>query len=112
MDSDLFEHDLTDYPLKGGHAKTKCAKCHKKKDKYRDAPSGCIKCHKNDDVHEDRLGNKCADCHSESSWRKPRFDHDKTKFKLKGEHKRGLLQPVPPQRPLQEDPEGLLHEDR
>lgn len=88
MDSDLFDHAATDFPLKGGHAKTRCAKCHKPKAKYRDAPATCIKCHKDDDTHRERLGSKCAECHSERSWKKPRFDHDKTKFKLKGEHKK------------------------
>lgn len=88
IDTELFDHSKTDFVLKGAHARTKCTECHKPKKKYRAAESKCVKCHKEDDVHKERLGAKCADCHSEKTWKKPRFEHDKTKFKLKGEHKK------------------------
>lgn len=86
LDKELFDHDVTDYKLKGGHLGVKCAKCHKPGKKYTEAPSSCIGCHRENDVHKKRLGEKCADCHDEREWRKARFDHEKTKFKLKGKH--------------------------
>lgn len=87
LDKELFKHSVTDFPLKGGHLKVRCEKCHKAKAKWRDAPTRCIKCHKDDDAHKGRLGKKCEDCHKEQSWKKSRYDHSKTKFPLKGKHR-------------------------
>jgi hypothetical protein len=83
-----FDHDLTDYPLAGAHAdaKVKCQHCHKPNLKYRDAPSQCSACHKDDDVHKGKLGQKCVNCHVDSTWKKVRFDHSRTKFPLEGRH--------------------------
>ena len=86
MDSELFDHAVTDYELKGAHARVKCALCHKSGKKYRDAPSGCIDCHEEDDTHRGDLGKKCKECHDERSWRKASFDHDDTDFPLKDKH--------------------------
>lgn len=86
LDREIFNHESTDFPLKGGHASVRCADCHEKGKKWREAPVRCIKCHKEDDVHKENLGTKCADCHSERSWRKFSFDHGKTDFALKGKH--------------------------
>lgn len=84
---DTFDHKLTDYPLKGGHQIIACVDCHKPEDKYRDAGSLCLSCHRNEDVHKERLGKKCGNCHAETRWKHSRYDHDKTKFKLKDGHK-------------------------
>ncbi len=83
-----FDHQLTDYPLRGAHAdvKVKCASCHNPNRKYRDAPSACYACHKDDDAHKGKLGQKCVSCHSEDTWKKARFDHSRTKFPLDGKH--------------------------
>ncbi len=88
FDSEVFDHDNTDFLLKDGHAKIRCAACHEKKDKYREAKPKCIDCHKDDDTHQGRLGKNCKDCHSEKTWSKARYDHDETDFPLKGEHKK------------------------
>jgi len=84
-----FDHQLTDFPLKGGHAnakKVECKACHKSKIKYRDAPSDCYSCHKKDDKHKGKVGSSCADCHTDRSWKEIRFDHDKTRYKLRNKH--------------------------
>jgi hypothetical protein len=86
LDPEVFDHSLTDLPLKGRHARVRCAECHKPKKKYREAPKKCIDCHKEDDRHKGELGKDCAKCHKESVWTKSKFDHDKTDFKLKGKH--------------------------
>ena len=88
LDKFGFNHKYTDYLLKGEHQKISCDSCHFKDKKYRDAPAICFDCHKKDDVHQNRMGKKCHDCHSESGWKKAKFDHDKTKYKLKGKHKK------------------------
>ena len=88
LDKEVFKHDETDFPLKGGHGKVACGKCHEEKKKYRESPTSCFKCHKEDDVHKEKLGKKCGDCHSPRDWRKTDFDHDDTDFALKGKHRK------------------------
>ena len=83
-----FNHDQTDFRLKGDHIKAQCSQCHKKDKKYAETPSRCISCHKKDDVHKGKQGKKCQNCHSPASWKKSAFDHDKTDFKLRGRHKK------------------------
>ncbi len=82
-----FDHDKTDFPLLGKHADAKCDACHKSQ-LFKEAPKQCIGCHKKEDKHEGTLGEKCGDCHGERDWKttKGRFDHDKTKFKLRNAH--------------------------
>jgi hypothetical protein len=86
LDPQTFDHGRTDYPLKGAHLRVPCGSCHKADKAYREAPSPCVECHRDHDPHKGRLGDKCADCHSETGWRDARFDHDKTKFPLADAH--------------------------
>ena len=89
MDDNKFDHDKTDYPLKDTHAdkgKVKCKDCHEPKKKYSEAPSDCNACHKKDDKHKGELGTDCETCHKETKWEEAKFDHDKTKYKLRGKH--------------------------
>ncbi|HSA60757.1 MAG TPA: hypothetical protein VLE03_00835 [Nitrospiraceae bacterium] len=84
-----FEHERTDFPLRGAHAnakKVECKACHKPKIKYREAPSECYSCHKKDDKHKGKVGSACADCHSDRNWKDIRFDHDTTRYKLRNKH--------------------------
>jgi hypothetical protein len=84
---DQFDHDKTDYPLKGAHIKTACGACHVADKPYRKTQSTCYQCHRKQDVHKEKFGKKCEDCHSEERWNKTRFDHDKTDYKLTGKHR-------------------------
>jgi hypothetical protein len=86
LDKEVFDHAQTDFALKGGHVAIKCSSCHVAGKKYREAPGECIDCHKKDDKHKGRLGEQCLDCHRVSSWRDSRYDHNKTRFPLKGKH--------------------------
>lgn len=88
FDHAKFDHRLTDFELKGGHAapKVKCESCHKAGKKFREAPQVCYSCHQKDDKHKGGLGQDCAKCHVEKDWKTTEFDHDKTKFKLRGKH--------------------------
>jgi nitrate/TMAO reductase-like tetraheme cytochrome c subunit len=91
-----FNHQTTKFPLKGKHAEVTCAKCHpmeKKNDKDFQRFSGlefanCVACHK--DVHDNKFGNDCRKCHSETSFHQisglNTFEHNKTDFPLKGKH--------------------------
>ncbi len=80
-----FDHDTTDFPLRGVHAETTCLGCHESQ--LFDAPGAqCIDCHRVDDVHKGRNGTACADCHGVESW-ETRFDHEaETGFALLGAH--------------------------
>jgi Cytochrome c7 and related cytochrome c len=88
FDPGTFNHNFTDFELKGGHVQAQCEGCHTPKKKYRDAPSACIGCHKKEDPHKGELGEDCAKCHNVDGWTKQKvFDHSKTKFPLEGAHK-------------------------
>ncbi|MDH5410085.1 MAG: cytochrome C [Alphaproteobacteria bacterium] len=87
LDRETFDHGATDFPLKGAHKGEVCKSCHAPETKFNKAPATCIACHKTDDRHKGRLGDKCANCHTETNWREARFDHDRaTKFPLVGRH--------------------------
>jgi len=81
-----FDHDKTDFPLRGKHVNVECKACHKN-EIYKDTPKDCWSCHKKDDKHKDRYGHKCEDCHVEKSWKTITFDHNRdTKYMLLGKH--------------------------
>jgi hypothetical protein len=49
---------------------------------------GCVTCHA--DPHRGRLGAACTDCHATADWHtinKGKFDHDRTKYPLRGRHR-------------------------
>lgn len=98
LDTATFNHNLTDFRLKGKHRVIECKSCHKKDKPYREAKSGCNSCHKEDNPHKKAKAKKdtfkkCLSCHQEKSWHNIKFDHDKkTKFKLTGSHSEALCQ--------------------
>lgn len=101
-----FDHDKTDFPLRGAHRKVACAACHLTPD-HSAAPTKCIGCHAADDVHKGRFGNECEKCHNEVRWDGVNFDHNRdTDFPLRGSHVKvecvvchtdGLSAPLPTQ---------------
>ena len=81
-----FDHDKTDFPLKGKHRKTACNSCHPR-EQYKKVTKICYDCHRLDDEHNNHYGHKCQDCHSAKDWKKTHFNHDKdTKYRLTGKH--------------------------
>ena len=98
-----FNHELTGWPLKGKHAATDCADCHKARDKqglkkYMGNDRLCGACHNKDQPHKFERKDMfaCERCHGESVWKpaKPasqmRFDHDDRKdaaMPILGSHK-------------------------
>lgn len=81
-----FDHGKTRFPLEGAHQKVACAVCHVG-ERYKDLPRQCIDCHRIHDRHQGRYGDKCERCHNSKEWKGVKFDHDKTKFPLRGGHK-------------------------
>jgi hypothetical protein len=80
-----FDHDATKFPLKGAHRSVDCAACHAG-ERYSNVATGCVECHRLQDVHLGRYGPKCQDCHDQAKWATARFDHDRTRFPLRGGH--------------------------
>ena len=97
-----FDHNRTDYPLTGRHAKVECDKCHKTaglklpvNDKgvpqplYKPIPhKECSACHA--DPHKGQLGPACARCHATDDWKRvdaQAFNHDQTRYPLRGKHR-------------------------
>ena len=80
-----FDHNKSDFPLLGSHAKVACADCHKST-MFKEAPQQCIGCHRKDDKHKGSLGEQCQTCHDASKWARTTFDHAKTRFPLLGKH--------------------------
>jgi hypothetical protein len=88
FDPQTFNHAFSDFELKGKHKQAPCEGCHAPQKKFREASTTCIACHRKDEPHKGELGEKCATCHTEDSWKKTApFDHAKTKFPLEGAHK-------------------------
>jgi hypothetical protein len=80
-----FNHNQTRFPLTGQHTKTRCAQCHTN-GKLRGLPQTCNGCHT--DPHKGRLGTSCDRCHTTASFTSvASFDHDKTRFPLRGAHR-------------------------
>jgi len=103
-----FDHGRARYALTGRHVEVACAKCHPPLDPAAagatPAPAAapgagprlrlsglrfasCADCHR--DPHEGRLGADCARCHDTAGWRavaQARFDHDRTRYPLRGRH--------------------------
>lgn len=91
-DEEDFDHSLTGFELRGQHRTTKCRECHDGKNRrgnptYIGLDPACGACHQ--DKHQGRLGFDCESCHQEESWKTvdlEDFDHDLSRFPLKGRH--------------------------
>jgi hypothetical protein len=79
-----FDHDKTRFPLKGAHKSLACGLCHPNKKWKGLSSSRCSDCHA--DPHQPSMGQDCRACHSENSWKTSRFNHDQTRFPLRGKH--------------------------
>jgi hypothetical protein len=79
-----FNHDLTLFPLEGGHLDAECLECHRL-DRFLDIRSACISCHALADVHAGDMP-ECESCHASSSWGEIFFDHQLSDFPLTGAH--------------------------
>ena len=96
-----FDHDKTSYPLTAAHASVKCAACHESPrlqlaSDARGAPipryrplehQQCSACHA--DPHNGKLGAGCDRCHTTASFHtvnRASFDHDRTRYPLRGRH--------------------------
>ena len=91
-----FNHNVTDFTLKGKHQTIDCFACHENirdpklifQDQTGIAENDCISCH--EDVHNNKFGTNCAECHNETSFSSMNdmslFNHDLTDYPLEGKH--------------------------
>jgi hypothetical protein len=90
-----FDHNKTDFELRGKHKSVSCSDCHFKVENekivehiFANLNSNCTQCHK--DVHYGQFikadKELCSNCHTSNSWDPELFDHNKTKFALDGKH--------------------------
>ena len=96
-----FDHARSAFPLTGEHAKVECAKCHATAavatardakgepiPQWKPLPHGdCVSCHK--DPHSGRFPGACSKCHVTAGWHqigKQNFNHDLTRYPLRGKH--------------------------
>jgi len=88
LDRRTFNHNFTDYPLTGGHARAACAGCHGPGNQYRKVARTCAACHSRVDPHRGQMSRDCQSCHDVSGWKQllP-FDHGQTGFALTGAHR-------------------------
>ncbi len=92
---DIERHNgESDYQLTGGHLAVPCVECHPapargaEASQFRVASAECESCHTEDDPHGTQFaGAACRECHDASSFREPRFDHDRARYQLDGAHR-------------------------
>jgi hypothetical protein len=97
FEAEHFNHHLTGYELLGAHMKKICKDCHKpefitdqkiknkKYNSYLGLNTDCLACHT--DYHQNTLSRNCTDCHDFERFKPAtKFDHNRTKFQLKGKH--------------------------
>lgn len=92
-----FEHRMTGWPLLGAHRFESCEECHTRKSKktglsvFLGLRGECTTCHDNPHKFRDMALTDCTVCHNFKNRRVAnlgvtKFDHDQTKFKVKGQH--------------------------
>lgn len=91
-----FDHNSTDWPLTGKHTEISCRECHFEistnneiiSQNFATLDTQCASCH--NDVHDGSFATNgvtnCATCHVTSSWLPENFNHDDTRFPLRGRH--------------------------
>jgi hypothetical protein len=60
-----FDHNKTNYPLRGMHEKVQCVQCHARP-VFTDVGKNCADCHA--DIHRRQMGSNCAQCHTVQGW--------------------------------------------
>lgn len=88
----IENHNKIKYKLAGSHLSVPCISCHYKNKiwSFKKIGDRCIDCHSN--IHKNEISekflekNNCEGCHIVDNWKLIKFDHNKTRFVLKGKH--------------------------
>lgn len=96
LDKTKFDHKDAGFVVEGKHKGKQCVDCHKaenikdpairkKKMTFLGLSTECLSCHK--DYHQGTLPTNCINCHSFDSFKTTqKFNHQITKFPLRGKH--------------------------
>jgi len=86
-DTDIFDHNLTGFPLTGAHAGQVCDACHSAG--YNNTPTDCFACHEDDyngATNPDHPGagfpTDCVTCHNTIDWGQTTWNHDSQYFPI------------------------------
>jgi hypothetical protein len=90
-----FDHTKTEFSITGAHIKESCRSCHFKtystgtfQQTFSGLSKNCSDCHA--DKHHNQFEmngvTDCSKCHATENWKAPKFDHNKTAFRLDGKH--------------------------
>jgi predicted CXXCH cytochrome family protein len=90
-----FDHSKTKFTIEGAHARQTCVTCHYPNDraglrvqKFAELTGNCSDCHNDSHAGQFDINGKtdCTKCHGFDDWKKSRFDHNSSRFKLEGAH--------------------------
>ncbi len=90
-----FDHNRTEFILKGKHAEIDCRDCHIKETfsgkfvhLFKSVKTNCEFCHEDNHAGQFKKGefSECAQCHTFKNWKPENFDHNNSRFKLEGAH--------------------------
>lgn len=84
---DTFNHNDTNFPLRGAHSNIDCLQCHA--NGFEGTPTDCFSCHESDYVNannpdhvQSQFSTDCTLCHTDVAWRPATFDHDGMYFPI------------------------------
>jgi hypothetical protein len=87
-----FDHNRTEFPLRGAHESVACDQCHKN-GSFRGASLQCFNCHQkeysattNPNHVLNQFSHECLSCHTNIVWKPSIFNHGSTSFPLAGAH--------------------------
>lgn len=72
-DNATFDHNLTTFPLNGGHAGVDCNRCHGN-GSFKGLSTACVTCHQDPAFHAGAFGAACESCHSINAWSPAQFN--------------------------------------
>jgi predicted CXXCH cytochrome family protein len=90
-----FDHEKTGFKLEGAHSKERCGACHYRKNeqgehiqKFSELTNNCSQCHKDSHAGQFEENGKtdCTQCHGFVDWKDSKYDHNRSRFKLDGQH--------------------------
>ena len=92
-----FDHELTEFELKGAHKEQDCRACHFSSNdvgeviqNFSSFTDHCTDCHP--DIHYQQFDQDgvtdCVQCHGVDQWEIPDFDHSKSLYPLDGAHEK------------------------
>ncbi|MEW5829005.1 MAG: cytochrome c3 family protein [Chloroflexota bacterium] len=68
-----FDHDRSNFPLTGAHARVECEECHVN-ETFKGTATACVSCHEDPLYHAGLFGTDCQSCHSTTAWQPAQYN--------------------------------------